>query len=368
MCLRHVAVEWELCVHAMAGYMHMKMNPDLGVDECQPPSLPLVKRKMPGRPRKRRIRHPTKDEDHAVTRVGRVMHCHKCWKTGYNNTRCTNQERPKPAYLMSKGIMFYEALSSSMPSHTATPSTSNTMPPPPTPSTSNTMPPPHRPSPSTSNTMSPPSGSNTMPPPPTPFSSNTMPSHATPGRPTKSSAFSIRGGSRGGAIKRGRSSSKRGRGSNTMLLQGLRDESSDEEHQFKMDIEAVYEMEREQIAIDKDDQFWEDCAREFDHVEEHKAQDKAMAEDVSAGKQLMAQEKGMPEDVSVGKQLMAQDKVEANPKPIRSKKSKAAEDPNKMRIFHKNRGKSERIFDQKMKIFKFDEHDYRSTPYKAFDV
>ncbi|GJT58774.1 hypothetical protein Tco_1002307 [Tanacetum coccineum] len=53
-----------------------------------------------------------------------------------------------------------------------------------------------------------------------------------------------------------------------MPLQGLGDESLDEEHQFKMDMEAMYEMEREQIANDEDDQFWEDCVREFDHVEE----------------------------------------------------------------------------------------------------
>ncbi|GKD22038.1 hypothetical protein Tco_1223741 [Tanacetum coccineum] len=66
-------------------------------------------------------------------------------------------------------------------------------------------------------------------------------------------------------------------------------------------------MEREQITIDEDDQFWEDCAREFDHVEEHRAQDKGMPEDVSAGKQPMAQDKGMPEDVSARKQPMIED-------------------------------------------------------------
>ncbi|GJV51326.1 hypothetical protein Tco_1447067 [Tanacetum coccineum] len=137
--------------------------------------------------------------------------------------------------------MFYEALSSSMPSHTATPSTSNTMPPPPTPSTSNTMPPPHRPSPSTSNTMPPPSGSNTMPPPPTPYLVLTLCHHMLHLGWCKSKEF--------------RKISKRGRGSNTMLLQGLRDESSDEEHQFKMDIEAVYEKGKEnKCKLDKDDQ------------------------------------------------------------------------------------------------------------------
>nr|GEV99010.1 pectin lyase-like superfamily protein [Tanacetum cinerariifolium] len=232
------------------------------------------------------------------------------------------------------------------------------------------MPPPPTPSPSTSNIMPPPSGSNTIPPPPTQFVSNTMSSHATLGsntsagsntmpshdasastrtnkikcpsipkkrdKPAKSSASSSRGGSRGGstggatiiggsrggACKRGRCSSKKGGGSNNIPLQGLRDKSLDEE----------------------------ECARKFDHVEAHRAQDK-------------------DEPLQVGADLPTKENtVEANPKPTRYKKSKEAEDPNQMRIFHKNRGRSERIFNQKMKNFKFDEHGSGSTPDKAFDV
>ncbi|GJZ75272.1 hypothetical protein Tco_0639737 [Tanacetum coccineum] len=255
-----------------------------------------------------------------------------------------------------------EAPSSSMPPPTATPSTSNTMPPPSTPSTSNTMSPPLTPSPSTLNTMPLPSSSNTMPPPPTPYDSNTMrgsntmPSHATyastgtnkgkGGYRKGGSKGGARGGTRGGArsdeSKRGRGSSKRGRGSNTIPFQGLKDKASDDENQFKMDMKAVYEMEKEQMAIDEDDQFWEECARKFDHVE-----------DVAAGKQPMT------EDEST---------VEVNPKPTRSQKSKATKVPNQMRIFHKNKGRYERIFNQKMKNFKFDEHGTGSSPDKAFDV
>ncbi|GKE54625.1 hypothetical protein Tco_1489781 [Tanacetum coccineum] len=232
-----------------------------------------------------------------------------------------------------------------MPSHTATPSTSNTMSPPPTPSTLNPMPPPLTQSLSTSNTMSPPSGSNTMPLPPIPSSSNTMPALNTSAcRPAKSSASSSRGGSRGGATSRGGSkgvarggSSKRGRGSNSIPLQGLRDEASDEEHQFKMDMKVVYEMKREQMAIDEDDHFWEDFAREFDK---------------RCGVDLPTQEST----------------IEANPKPTRSKKSKVVEVPDQMRIFHKNKGRFERIFNQRMKNFMFDKHGTGSTPDKAFDV
>ncbi|GJZ29289.1 multidrug resistance-associated protein 5 [Tanacetum coccineum] len=353
------------CVNVMAGYMHLKMNPDYRVakwySQCK-------------WPKKRRIRYPIEDDDHVLPKVGRVMHCNKRREIGHNKTRCLNQERLKPAYLRSKGIVFHEVSS-----------TSNTMPPPPTPSSSNTMLPSPTPSPSTSNTMPPPSGSNTMPPPPKPSSSNTIPSHAIlgsntntgsntmpsastrtnkgkcplipkkRGKPAKSNAFSSIGGSKGGATTR-----------------GLRDEASDEEHQFNMDMEVVYQFEREQITIDEDDQFWEECAMEFDHVEEHGAQDKGM-QDVATGKQPML------EDVAAGKQPMIEDEplqggvdlptqesiIEANPKPTRSK---AVEVPNKMRIFHKNRGRSERIFNHKMKNLQFDEHGTGSTPDKAFDV
>nr|GEX51097.1 hypothetical protein [Tanacetum cinerariifolium] len=348
---------WQLsgipCVHAMAGYMHMKMNPNFRVDEwyyqskwyeayqfsikhvygpkfwkptSQPLPLPPVERKMPGRPRKGEL---------------------------------DIQQKMMSMYFLG------------MPPPTATPPTSNIMPPPHTSSSLNTMPPPPTPSPSTSNTMPPPSTSNTMPPLPTPSCSNTMPSHATPGSntsagsntmssastgtnkgkchlipkkgggPAKSSASSNKGGSKGGATSRDGSrggatnrggsrggsrggASKIGRGSNTIPFQGLKDEASDEEHEFKMDIEAVHEMEREQMEIDEDDQFWEEYAREFDHVEEHRAQEKdiSMPEDVAAGKQPMTED----EPLQCGANLPTQESiVEANPKPTRSKKSKAAE-------------------------------------------
>ncbi|GJU08132.1 zinc finger, PMZ-type containing protein [Tanacetum coccineum] len=269
-------LSWIPCIHAMAGYMHMKMNPDLGVGEwcsqskwyeayqfsiklvygpkfwkptSHPPSLPHIEGKMPRR-LKRRIGHPTEDDDHAITRYA-TSHCYNIYFKHYATTIFT---------IYFKHYAF------------PTPSTSNIMPLPPTPSSSNSM-----------------------PPPPTPSGFNTMPLHATPGSNTSASSNTMqshdtsasigtnkgkgplipkkeadmpkvvllatkvvlgdsRGGSRGGASKRCRGSSKRGRGSNTMPLQGLRDESSDEEHQLKMDIEAVYEIKREQIENDEDDQ------------------------------------------------------------------------------------------------------------------
>nr|GEW50180.1 zinc finger, CCHC-type [Tanacetum cinerariifolium] len=174
----------------------------------QLPPLPPIERKMRGG-LKRRIRHLTGDEDHAVTRHA-TSHCY----TSSLNTM------PPPS----------------------TPSSSNTMQPPPTPSTSNTMPPPSTPS-----TL------NTMPPPPTPSGSNTMPSHATPVLLAAKAVLVVVSGVVLGMVQP------------TKVVR--------EEHQFKMDVVAMYEMKREQITNNEDGQFWEDCARKFDIVKEHRAQD-----------------------------------------------------------------------------------------------
>ncbi|GJW65740.1 hypothetical protein Tco_0117624 [Tanacetum coccineum] len=77
---------WELsgipCVHVMAAYYHMNMEPELGENTRET--------------KKQRIRHPTEDEHH-VSGVGRVMHCHNCWEVGHNKKGCQNQQRPKPS-------------------------------------------------------------------------------------------------------------------------------------------------------------------------------------------------------------------------------------------------------------------------------
>nr|GFC02696.1 zinc finger, PMZ-type [Tanacetum cinerariifolium] len=117
---------WELiglpCVHAVAGYIHLKKDPKLGVTEWfsknkwvesyqysvrpvsgtklwkksdLPKPLPPGERKLPGRPRKKRIKHPS-EYDHEISRVGRVMHCHRCWQSGHNKSKCTNAPKPKP--------------------------------------------------------------------------------------------------------------------------------------------------------------------------------------------------------------------------------------------------------------------------------
>ncbi|GJR15859.1 hypothetical protein Tco_0798511 [Tanacetum coccineum] len=109
------------CVHAVASYMHLHMDPDLGVSSwysqskwfdsyqfsikpvsgskmwkstSNTPSLPLLVPKMPRRPRKKRIRHPT-ENDHEVSRLGRLMTCHLCYETGHNKSSCTRGQQPK---------------------------------------------------------------------------------------------------------------------------------------------------------------------------------------------------------------------------------------------------------------------------------
>ncbi|GJS89380.1 zinc finger, CCHC-type containing protein [Tanacetum coccineum] len=87
-----------LCVHAMAAYYHMNMDPELGVNEFyskqqwynayqysirpvpgsnlwkpyeNPSPLPPIERKRRGKPRKQRIKHPIEDDNH-VSRVGKI--------------------------------------------------------------------------------------------------------------------------------------------------------------------------------------------------------------------------------------------------------------------------------------------------------
>ncbi|GJR26443.1 hypothetical protein Tco_1102675 [Tanacetum coccineum] len=210
--------------------------------------------------------------------------------------------------------------------------------PPPTPSSSNIMLPPPTPS-----------GSNTMPSPLIPSGSNTMPSHATPSLNTSACSNTMPSHAIFASTRTNKGKCHLIPKNETdlpkvMLLAaevvlagngvlGVVDES-DEDHQFKMDMEAL----------------------EFDHLEEPN-DDKGMPKDVSAGKQPVI------EDVSIGKQPMIEDDslqvgahlstqesiVEANPKPTRSKKSKPSKDLNQMSIFHKNKGRSERIFNQKKK-------------------
>ncbi|PWA53950.1 hypothetical protein CTI12_AA440880 [Artemisia annua] len=113
------------CIHAVAAYEHMNRDPIEGVHEwysqqkwfeayqftirpvCgsnmwkrtrDPPLLPPLMRTMPGRPRKKRILAP--DENNSqVTRRGRFMTCSNCQERGHNKARCKKEPVPKPPKL-----------------------------------------------------------------------------------------------------------------------------------------------------------------------------------------------------------------------------------------------------------------------------
>nr|GFB58111.1 splicing factor [Tanacetum cinerariifolium] len=59
------------------------------------PPLPPVLRKMPGRPRKLRIKHVT-ERVNVITKRGRMMTCHNCWENGHNKKGCNKEKQPKP--------------------------------------------------------------------------------------------------------------------------------------------------------------------------------------------------------------------------------------------------------------------------------
>ncbi|GJT20804.1 hypothetical protein Tco_0890741 [Tanacetum coccineum] len=59
------------------------------------PPLPPIIQKMSGRPRKKRVRHPT-ENDYEVSKVGRQMTCQLCYKTGHNKQTYTAEKQPKP--------------------------------------------------------------------------------------------------------------------------------------------------------------------------------------------------------------------------------------------------------------------------------
>ena len=117
---------WDLsgvpCVHAVAAFGFVKTDPVEGVSAwyskrmwvnaysyfirpvggtsmwphtTNDPPLPPILRKMPGRPRKLRIKHVT-ERVNAVTRSGRMMTCSICWEKGHNKKTCKKEPQPKP--------------------------------------------------------------------------------------------------------------------------------------------------------------------------------------------------------------------------------------------------------------------------------
>ncbi|GJR44191.1 hypothetical protein Tco_1312294 [Tanacetum coccineum] len=85
----------QMWVDAYSHFIKPVGGSSLWVKSSNPPPLPLKKRIMPGRHRKKMIKHVTENVNQ-VSRVGRYMTCTNCWEKGHNRARCYNQRRPKP--------------------------------------------------------------------------------------------------------------------------------------------------------------------------------------------------------------------------------------------------------------------------------
>ena len=110
------------CVHAVAAFAFTSQDPATGVSSYYKKKmwidtyshfiktvggssmwpntgrlgpLPPKKRKKLGRPRNKRIKHPSECVNE-VPRTGRKMTCSNCWEQGHNKSRCYNLTKPKP--------------------------------------------------------------------------------------------------------------------------------------------------------------------------------------------------------------------------------------------------------------------------------
>ncbi|GJR97064.1 zinc finger, PMZ-type containing protein [Tanacetum coccineum] len=129
---------WDLtgipCIHGVAAYAYLMKDPAEGVSDfysktawqnCYisfikpvsgqsmwvktglPPPMPPKKRVMPGRPKRKRQKHPSEVNDSSsqrVSRFGRTMTCSNCYQRGHNKKRCKNETvDPPPKEVRPKG-------------------------------------------------------------------------------------------------------------------------------------------------------------------------------------------------------------------------------------------------------------------------
>ncbi|PWA53888.1 hypothetical protein CTI12_AA443990 [Artemisia annua] len=117
---------WQLsgvpCIHAVAAYMHVSRDADEGASHWysqemwgsayqfsirpvlgtlfwirtnNEPPLPPIVRKMPGRPKKARVKAPDENKSQ-VCRRGKQMRCSNCQTIGHNKKTCDKPTVPKP--------------------------------------------------------------------------------------------------------------------------------------------------------------------------------------------------------------------------------------------------------------------------------
>ncbi|PWA51416.1 Chloramphenicol acetyltransferase-like domain-containing protein [Artemisia annua] len=341
---------WELfgipCIHAVAAYEHMNRDPVQGVHDCSmwkrtrdTPLLPPLMRTMPGMPKKKRIIAPDENTSQ-VTRRGRIMTCSNYQERGHNKSSCKKEPVPKP-------------------------------------------------------------------PKPTRASNNTT----TPDFTTYASA---RGGGRGsrGGRGGGRGSRGGGRGQQRTMFMDEDEIRKNMHHEYMEDLLiqeeerlAVLDRERlEQEAFDEEalrltleeEERWkeQDLKREQDEHTEHVEWEKNMVLHPScymSDEESIDQEPYNRDVVSVNEQIETQESIfvgirdappaddallipevvdapcDPNDDAANKGKAVAVPEPKKkgtkrqarydpLRIYHKNRGRSERIFGQKMKKTGFGEN------------
>ncbi|PWA95872.1 hypothetical protein CTI12_AA044980 [Artemisia annua] len=90
---------WQLsgvpCIYAVCWVDAVEQGIDEGKHTNNQPPLPLIIRKMPGRPRKKRIRTQVENNSH-VSRVGRRMTCSNGHEVGHNKGSCEKEPIQNP--------------------------------------------------------------------------------------------------------------------------------------------------------------------------------------------------------------------------------------------------------------------------------
>nr|GEX25780.1 hypothetical protein [Tanacetum cinerariifolium] len=87
------------CVHSVAAYLFLNKEPDEEVDYCysqeNQPLLPPIFKRMPGRPKKNRVKARSKNNSQ-VSRGGRQITCSNCYEKRHNKRNCDKEPMPKP--------------------------------------------------------------------------------------------------------------------------------------------------------------------------------------------------------------------------------------------------------------------------------
>ncbi|GJU71527.1 hypothetical protein Tco_1262932 [Tanacetum coccineum] len=309
------------------------------------PPLPPLVRTMPGRPQKARIKAPGETCSSHTSRVGRTMTCTNCWQKGHNKASCRG-----------RGGSVNEASGSGMGGiDEANGSGMET------------------------------SGGGTRDGGTSSRGGGT--SSRGRGRGRRGGGTTSSGGRRGGGRGSRGVGSTRGGGMAGSSSMGIL--TAEEEYQVERDEEAfrecMQEQAREQAKIDveqerldkerREEQEREEMNDYFDpanwredSMEEAPFNTKYAEVLIPSIHNLPTQQSGVAEESIVDKGKGKESPAD-EASGTKRKRGRPPSHVDGIRIYHKNRGRSERIANMKLKKpFQFDKHGTGSTPEKAFDV